>query len=594
MTHGDDAHATLKAGALYLVLAAVLWQHAWTGGPSSTLASGSLDPAQDVWWLAWVPHALAHGLDPLRTRAMFAPAGVNVLANTSFVLPSLVLWPVTALFGPVLSFNVAVTLAPVLDALGAFAVARRYVRWAPSAWVAGLVYGFGPFVATDLRFGHLNLTLLVVPPLLLLALDEVLVRQRRPAWAAGAMVGALVVAEFFVSVEMLALTVVMVVVGLAAVVVGAPRWMRPRAAYAGRALGWAVAISSVVLAYPTWWYLDGPRHFTGAVWGDMARFAASLSSFVVPHGQLAGVTFLTGGNGDYVGPTLLVIVVAGAVALRRRPPVALAGALALAAAVMALWWPLLHLPLLDSVAASRFGAFVDLFAAVVLAVVLDTVHRATVEGAVGPGREHRARALALAVVAVGPLALVPPWPYPTRSLSEPTVWRSAAVRSLPPGAVVREYPPAQSDLGDELVWQAEASMAYATVDGYAIVPGPDGRATIRPPDDVMDEIFAAFALGRARAPFAPSLVAAVAGHAWDHRAAAVVVELHASGGPLAAALLTEALGPPAERDTSGVVWRAPLLSAAAGAGSSRGPRAGAGSARAAPAARGRSTGPPAR
>ena len=74
------------------------------------------------------------------------------------------------------------TLAPAVSTTGASLAIRRYAAWQPAAFVGGLCYGFGPFLATDLRFGHLNLTFLAIPPLILLALDDLFVR-RKPAGA---------------------------------------------------------------------------------------------------------------------------------------------------------------------------------------------------------------------------------------------------------------------------------------------------------------------------------------------------------------------------------------------------------------------------
>ena len=203
------------------MLGVIVWWHVWASGPSVTLAAGSSDPAQEVWFLAWALHALEHGANPFFSHAQYAPAGVNLLANTSILALGVVLSPVTALFGPVVAFNVAVTLAPALSATAAFFAVRRYAAWQPAAFVGGLCYGFGPFVATDLRFGHLNLTFLAIPPLILLALDDLFVRRSRPAPAVGAVLGGLVVVQFFVRTESLAVSAIVAFVGLVVLAVGA-------------------------------------------------------------------------------------------------------------------------------------------------------------------------------------------------------------------------------------------------------------------------------------------------------------------------------------------------------------------------------------
>src|SRR5579875_2583183 len=137
----------LVAAGLYLAAGFALWWHAWAA-PGSTIAAGSADPDQNVWWLALLPHALGHAVNPFFSRAMYFPAGVNVVSNTSFPALSLLLSPITVAFGPLVAFNVAVSIVPGANAFVAFVVLRRYVRWDPAAFVGALVYGFGPFVGT--------------------------------------------------------------------------------------------------------------------------------------------------------------------------------------------------------------------------------------------------------------------------------------------------------------------------------------------------------------------------------------------------------------------------------------------------------------
>lgn len=612
----------------FLVLALLVWWHAWTGGAGRTLASGSVDPAQEVWFLAWTPAAIGHGWNPFFSRAMFIPSGLNLLANTSFLLLGLVLSPVTLLFGPVAALAVAVTLAPAADAFAAYAALRRYVSWQPAAFVGGLLYGFGPFVATDLRYGHLNLTLLVFPPLLVMLLDRLLFGPLRSARAMALAIGALLVAEFFVSSEMFALGVVVGVLAMAVVAVAARRRLADRAGYVGGALVVAAVGTTVALAYPVWWYLRGPRHFSGAVWRDMARFSASLQSFVVPHGELSGTGFLSGGNGDFLGVGLLVVLGTAAVVWRGDTVLRFALGMAGVSVLLALGptlhlrrhdtgialpaWPLVHLPLLDSMAPSRFGAFVDLFCALALARVVDHVNHAVRDHLERAGRSDEERdghrhvssahvllpAGVSAVVALGALmqpALAQSWPYPVQPLHEPAVVRG--LDRLPEGSVVREFPLVSETHAEQLVWQASGGMAYNMVDGYAIVPGTGGRAGIRPPTDVLGIVFAGITLGRLAPPYTASTVAAVRSHAWDHGVRSIAVVRRAAHASTVEALLDQALGRPAVVDPSGWLWRRPasrpagrdaVRSVVGGDVPGCGVRAACGSAPDAPAGRGRS------
>src|SRR5690349_23526113 len=44
--------------------------------------------------------------NPLFADVLQAPGGVNLLWNTAVVAPAAILWPVTAAFGPIVSYNV--------------------------------------------------------------------------------------------------------------------------------------------------------------------------------------------------------------------------------------------------------------------------------------------------------------------------------------------------------------------------------------------------------------------------------------------------------------------------------------------------------
>ena len=76
------------------------------------------------------------------------------------------MWPVTAAFGVVVSYNVMLLLVPPLSAWAAFAAARRLTgRFWPSL-LAGAVYGFCPYELMHTWQGQPNLTVIALFPLL--------------------------------------------------------------------------------------------------------------------------------------------------------------------------------------------------------------------------------------------------------------------------------------------------------------------------------------------------------------------------------------------------------------------------------------------
>ncbi|MGH7933221.1 MAG: hypothetical protein ACREQN_08625, partial [Candidatus Binataceae bacterium] len=84
----------------------------------------SPDPSLFMWFLVWWPHALVHQLNPFMTQAIWAPQGFNLAWSTCVPLASWVASPLTALFGPVASYNVLILLAPALTAWIAFMLCR--------------------------------------------------------------------------------------------------------------------------------------------------------------------------------------------------------------------------------------------------------------------------------------------------------------------------------------------------------------------------------------------------------------------------------------------------------------------------------------
>jgi hypothetical protein len=563
--------------AIYLALGVVLWWHAWSGGASASIPGGSGDPDQDVWFLAWALHALENGNNPFFTHALYAPQGVNLLANPSILALGVLFAPVTAIFGPLVAFNVAVTVAPAASALAAFFAIRRYATWGPAGFVGGLCYGFGPFVTTDLRFGHLHLTFLVIPPLIFLVLDELFVRERPPKRHLGVLLGLLVVIQFFISTELLALTIIVAIIGMLGLAVTHRHHIRSRARRAAPDVLTAFVVAAVILAYPIWVVAAGPRHITGPVFRNLDNVTSTVLASVVPNGERVGVLFVSGGNGAYLGVPLLLLLVVALWVWRRQPALRAAAVMAAIAYVASLGPTLYvtrastgiplpgrllqHLPLLSSIVPTRFGVFVDFFVGTALAIVLDRVHAGDfgeLTGRLGSFRVPLAAASgALAVVAVVPLLLLPPWPYAVRHVVEPSVFRQRIFTTLAPGSEVREYPPVLFSDAGPLLWQAVGGIAYELADGYAIVPGSGGISTEKPAIDAISLVFAASALGTLKTPLSASTDRAVLQVLDRDHTMVLVVLPSARGSAVLTSALTSALGPPQQRLDGAAMWTHP-------------------------------------
>ncbi len=493
--------ALLAAGGAYLALSLVVWWNVWSSHPTSTTTCGCGDTSLMTWFLAWPAHAISHGLSPLYSTDLFHPGGVNLLANTAEVGLGVPLAPVTWLFGPVASLNVALTLSPALSALAMFVLLQRWVTWSPAAFLGGLLYGFSPFVLTALTDGHLMLGFAAVPPLIVVCLDELLVRQRRRPVPVGVLLGVLMALQLLVGTEVLA--IVAVTAGIAAVLLALGALLRldrvrGRLRYGGIGLGAAAGTSALLSAYPTWFALAGPAHLSGGIWGphsEISQFGTTLGQLTWPSAPSAQLLALAHRFGGYQAPTrsavyfgigLFAVLAAGVLVWHRDRRLWFFGAIGVLSAWLALgvqeghWTPwrlFAGLPQLDNVIPSRFLLVTYLSAAVMLGLIVDHTHRAVgrrVASAAGPRHSDRAGrswAGALAALAVAAVGLVPiavyygqGLPLTVQSVVVPTWFRTVAP-GLAPGQVALVFPVPFAYYQSAMTWQATSGMTFAMVGG---------------------------------------------------------------------------------------------------------------------------------
>ena len=155
--------------------------------------------------------------------------------------------PVTWLFGPVASLNLIDLLSPPLSALAMFWLLRRWVSWAPAAFVGGLFFGFSPFVLVSLALAHPNFGMLAPVPLIVGCIDDLFVRHRYRPLRVGVAIGLLLTVEFFVSVEVLSLMALFAV--FVAVVAGIAALLDR--AYSPHAKPWSVPLPR--WGWRPWW-----------------------------------------------------------------------------------------------------------------------------------------------------------------------------------------------------------------------------------------------------------------------------------------------------------------------------------------------------
>lgn len=498
----------VAATAVYAAAAIFIYHRILFAPTSSMPGCNCGDQAQEVWFLRWPLYAVGHGLNPFFSTWMNYPKGINLAINTASPLLGLVSAPLQLTIGTVSTYDVLLVLALTTSALSMCLALRRWVRSWPAAFAGGLLYGFSPYMIGQ-GGGHVFLVVLFIPPIVLVLLHEIVVGQHHSAVRNGLLLGLLLVLQYYISPEVLAMT--LVVAGTGVVLLAVARWRAvwDRLPHVVVAALVAAAICAAALVYPLWMSTHGPQHVAGPPHplSGLAIFPGDLLGPVLPtsnqllatHAVALRGDALVGNNasenGMYLGVPLLIVVAGAAWVFRRRRALLFFAAMVVVSTILALGptlvvdshhtgvplpaWVLGHMPLLQDILDVRFSLFVQLAAAASLAVALDETI------IVSRARHWRVRTFPLGAV-VGPAAiaivalapLIPSAPYPAAATSTPPFFSSPAVDRIPAGSAVLTYPyPLRADAEWNMTFQAEADMRFKVFGGDAFVPdGPGGTS----------------------------------------------------------------------------------------------------------------------
>jgi hypothetical protein len=531
----------------YLLGAVVVTWRLWAD-PAGRMPAGD---AQDVnffaWCLRYSATAIAHRhLPALVTTALNAPRGVNLMWNTSFLLPGILLTPVTLLAGPQVSLTIVLTLGIAGSAASLFWVLRRWGASLPAAALGGAVYGFSPAVLNS-GLGHYNLVFAVLPPLIIDAALRMLT-GRGSTVGNGIWLGLLTAAQLFISEELLADTVLAALVLVIVLAASHPRATAHRARATAAGLVTAAAVMLLISWYPLWVQFRGPLHEHNVLlrpWsGNLAFFVdpssnllfhTSASEAVIAHYSLRASEVLA-----YLGWPLIVVLVAATVCFWRDLRVRAAavtcavlelcnlggGALPirgfrLPGAFLPYHW-LQSLPVTAQLIPDRFCILGAGAAAAVLAFSLDLARSATPKT---PGW-RRSLPAAVAVLAVLPLI---PLPYQTAPVPQvPFGWQAVltSLRLAPDARVLVVPVPVISDTAP-MRWQADTGQPGSLIGGYFLGPSKSGQAVFtigatQPAAEYLNQL----SVRRARADASGAALVRSALAYW--RPAAVVAVTHES------------------------------------------------------------------
>jgi hypothetical protein len=529
--------------ACYLAAALAVTWHLWAHPSSSAVAGNPEDSAQFAWFMRYAATAVVHGrLPALVTTAMNVPRGVNLMWNTSALLPGMLLTPVTLLAGPQVSLTALLTVGFAGSAASLFYVLRRHGVSIPAAAIGGAVYGFSPAL-THSAMGHYQLQFAVLPPLIVDAIVRLCLGSPRPV-RSGVWLGLLAAAQLFIGEEMLFESALAAVILLAVLALSrllrsaspvrllkllapsrlrtilAPSRLRsvlgparPREilAAAGRAIrlvmSWPVAVGLATAAVVgaalssrgLWTQFAGPLTQHGSPFA-VDGYKNSLASFISPtsfqllHAGSSSVNS-SGGAEDlaYLGLALIVVLVVAAVAFWRHLPVracAVTGLILLLLSIGA--HPTIDHGIYNGVTLpwgwlENMPVVGDLLPNR-LSILGDGAVAALLAFAIDLTWARLSRtsvgkgwatAIVAAAVVIAVLPLVPR-PLPSHpTVPLPAGWTATVgALRLQPGARVLVVPVPTPTLDDALRWQGDAGEQISLIGGYFEGPDKSGEAHI--------------------------------------------------------------------------------------------------------------------
>ena len=327
--------------ALYLIggffVTATMWVH-----PTGLRQDGDpQDVNQATWFVRYTATAIEHfRLPALSTMAMNAPHSVNLMWNTSLLLPGIVITPVTALFGPQVGLTALLVLGFAGSAASMYYVLRRWQASQLAAALGGALYGFSPALI-DSGIGHYSLVIAILPPLII---DRVLrlATDRGTALRNGIWIGLLVTAQLFVSEEALVDTVIATVIVLVVLALCRPREVLSRIRPLAVGLGTAAVIAIVLSARALWVQFHGVRAGSAAATviinyqGQRTNLGTLPYALINPSSLVLLHTHATGNIANnypqplpeylaYLGVPLIIVLLAAIVYFWKYLPIRVAG-----------------------------------------------------------------------------------------------------------------------------------------------------------------------------------------------------------------------------------------------------------------------------
>jgi hypothetical protein len=497
--------ATIVTLAWYVIggffVTGLLWVH-----PTGRWQIGDIqDVDQAQWFMRYSAVAFEHfRLPALITGAMNAPHTVNMMWNTSLLLPGMVLAPVTLLFGTQASLTTLLVIGFAASAASMYYVLRHWRCSLIAAALGGALYGFSPALVNS-GIGHYSLVWAMLLPLILDRILRILVGDGSPV-RNGLWLGVLVGAQLFISEEALVDTAIAAAIVLVLLIVCRPRQVAERLKPSLIGLGTGAVTALVLCARGLWVQFHGVAAKGASATvviqynGRMTNLGTLPYAFVTPSST---VLVHTGGSAHsaayypqptpeylaYLGVPLIILLLVVIVRFWHNLTIRVAGLTFLLLEWLGLgakplipgtktlpgfllpWQFVQHLPVMGGMVPDRLCILADAGAAVVLAFALDQAH--TVKPFVNL-RDGAKIAVAVAVLALVPLIPAPYKSAPVRPV--PVGWRATfTALHLKPDARVLLAPFPWAGTSEMMRWVGTTGEPQVMIGGDFIAPDEPGR-----------------------------------------------------------------------------------------------------------------------
>lgn len=379
---------------IYILLSLFFW-----GFPSNfnkLVFGNDIDPIAIIWSINWFPYALSHGLNPFISHTILNPIGVNLVWSPAYAFTaSLLMFPVTVIFGPIVSYNMLTLLSPALSAFTAFLLCKYLSKNTIPALMGGYIYGFSSYEIGQL-LGHLNLFTIFLIPLIIL-ICTLFYQNKVNKFLFLTILIILLILQFGFSLEIFTTLTFFGYISLIIAFIFINQQDRKKIIILG---GWVIIsyIITMIILLPFLYYLYLGLHLIPTIFNDTSFYSSDLLNFIIPTpitwlggNQFSHIASKFSGNfseeGAYIGIPLIFIsylyikefwhtfhgkllIISGLIIIIASfgPFLKILGT----QIIQTPWKLLIYLPLIKQALPTRFTLYLSLVLAIIITIWLST------------------------------------------------------------------------------------------------------------------------------------------------------------------------------------------------------------------------------